>query len=95
MKQSLRQPAKDCEDCKYLARCNFWCGCQRFLGGDHSFQTVPTSLCFFQTLWCQLADTLSADLLKSHCKAYYADYYVPQWLQRAISSLRRRFRSRS
>ncbi len=89
MKQTLASPEEMCDDCPELGRCHFWCGCQRFLGSQ-SLATIPPALCFFQKLTGETADALAAGLLAAKSKAYYAEYCVPSWIQRAIRWLRRK-----
>jgi uncharacterized protein len=89
-KRTLAEPALKCETCPHLARCHFWCGCKRFLSTG-SLVDIPDGLCFFQRLSCELADRLTDELLAARCKSYYAEYYVPERIKKAIAWVKRPF----
>ena len=92
-KRTLATPASECEGCEYVAQCHFWCGCKRFLGAG-TLTDIPEALCFFQKLSCRLADRLTDDLLAARCRAYYAEYCVPERIKKVIAWLKRPWRRR-
>jgi uncharacterized protein len=87
-KRTLAKPASQCEGCDEIARCHYWCGCKRFLGAG-TLAEVPEALCFFQKLSCELGDRMTDQLLAAHCRAYYAEYCVPERIKKVIAWVKR------
>ena len=95
MKQTLAAVQPACETCENRGRCEYWCGCRRFLGNAGlSLEPIPDTLCFFEMLWCTLADDLHKRLTRNGCWAYYSQYYVPAKLRNWILTWSHRLRFR-
>jgi uncharacterized protein len=95
MKHTLAAVQPACQTCENRGRCEYWCGCRRFLGNAGlSLEPIPDTLCFFEMLWCTLADDWHKRLTQKGCWAYYSQYYVPTKLRSWILNWSHRLRFR-